>query len=112
MLPDRRGRRLQAVGEHLLGLGHAVLGQRRGVVLFVDVEVAGCLETIAILAFDLALVHLAALQLRDDAIDFVVEIGRFFRRARDDQRRAGFVDQDAVDFVDDREVVAALHHGR
>ena len=101
---------LQAMGEQLLGLGHARFGQRRGLVLFVDDEVAGRFETIAILALDLALVHFAALQLRDDPIDFVVEVGRLFRRARDDQRRAGFVDQDAVDFVDDREVVAALHH--
>ena len=28
---------------------------------------------------------------------------------RDDERRPRFVDQDAVDLVDDREVVAALH---
>ena len=87
-------------------------GQRRGLVLFVDDEVARGLETIAILALDLALVDFAALQLRDDAIDFVIQVGRFFGRARDDQRRARFVDQDAVDFVDDREVMAALHHRR
>ena len=30
------------------------------------------------------------------------------RRAGDDQRRAGLVDEDRVDLVDDREVVAAL----
>ncbi len=30
--------------------------------------------------------------------------------ARDDERRAGLVDEDRVDLVDDREVVAALHH--
>ena len=47
--------------------------------------------------------------LRDDAVDFVVEVGRFLGRARDDERRARFVDEDAVDFVDDREVVPALH---
>ena len=48
-------------------------------------------------------------RLRDDAIDFVIEVGRFLGRARDDQRRPRFVDQDAVDFVHDREVVPALH---
>ena len=48
-------------------------------------------------------------QLRDDPIDFVVEVGRLLGRTRDDQRRPRFVDQDAVDFVDDREVVPALH---
>ncbi len=30
--------------------------------------------------------------------------------AGDDQRGAGLVDEDRVDLVDDREVVAALHH--
>ena len=104
--------RLQPVREQLLGLGHAGLGQRRGLVLLVDDEVARGLEAIAILALDLALVDLAALQLRDDAIDFVIEVGRFLGRTGDDQRRARLVDQDAVDFVDDREVMAALDHRR
>ena len=88
------------------------LGQRRRLVLLVDDEVAGRFEAIAILALDLSLVHFAALQLRDDAIDFVIQVGRLFGRTGDDQRRARFVDQDAVDFVDDREVVAALDHRR
>ena len=83
-----------------------------GLVLLVDDVVARRFEALAVLALDLALVHLAALQLRDDAVDFVVEVGRFLGRARDDQRRARLVDQDGVDFVDDREVMAALDHAR
>ena len=50
----------------------------------------------------------ARLQLRDDAIDLVVEVGRFLGRAGDDERRPRLVDEDAVDLVDDREVVPAL----
>ena len=48
-------------------------------------------------------------QLRNDAVDLVVEVGGLLGGTRDDQRRPGFVDQDAVDLVDDREVVPALH---
>ena len=101
---------LHAMRHQLLGLGHAGFGQRRRLVLFVDDVVARRFEAVAILALGLALVHFAARQLRDDAVDFVIEVGRLFRGARDDQRRARFVDQDAVDFIDDREVMATLHH--
>jgi hypothetical protein len=45
------------------------------------------------------------------------DLGELARRVRsrraltaDDQRRARFVDQDRVDFVDDRVVQLALHH--
>ncbi len=100
--------RLQAVAEHRLGVGHAAFGQRHRLVLLVDDVVAGELEGFAIFRFDVALGDGAELQLRDDAIDLVVEVGRLLGRAGDDQRRAGFVDQDRVDFVDNREVVAAL----
>ncbi len=48
------------------------------------------------------------IKLRDDLVDSVVIVGSFFARTGDNQRRTGFVDQDRVDFVDDREVVAAL----
>ena len=95
--------------EQLLGLGHAALGQRHRLVLLVDDVVAGLLELLALLGLDVAARDRAGLQPRDDAIDLVVEVGRFLGRARDDQRRPRFVDQDAVDFVDDGEVVPALH---
>ena len=50
--------------------------------------------------------------LRDDAVDAVVLVDRLLGRAGDDERRPRLVDQDRVDLVDDREVVAALHHRR
>ncbi len=42
-------------------------------------------------------------------VDLVVSVGGFLGRARDDERGARLVDQDAVDLVDDREVELALH---
>ncbi len=48
-------------------------------------------------------------QLGDDAIDFVILVGGFLASAGNNQRGAGFVDQDGIDFVNDREIVAALH---
>ena len=48
-------------------------------------------------------------QLLDQRLALVVLMRRDRGRAADDERRARFVDQDGVDFVDDREVVAALH---
>ena len=95
-------------GEHLLGLRHAAFGQRDGLVLFVLDVVAGRFERLALLGLGVAADDGAHLQARDDAIDLVVEIGRLLGRARDDERRPRFVDEDAVDFVDDREVMPAL----
>ena len=99
----------QAVAEHALGFGHAGFSQRDGLVLFVDEVVARLLELFAVLGLDVALGDRAGRQLRDDAIDFVVEIGRFLGRTGNDERRPRFVDEDAVDFVDDGVVVASLH---
>ena len=47
---------------------------------------------------------------RHQRVDRVVEVGAVFERARDDERRPRLVDEDRVDLVDDREVVAALDH--
>ena len=47
-------------------------------------------------------------ELRNDFVDAVILVGGFFGGAGNDQRSAGFVDQDRVDFVDDGEMVAAL----
>ncbi len=44
-----------------------------------------------------------------DFIDAVILVGGFFRGAGNNQRRAGFVDEDGVDFIDDGEMMAALH---
>ena len=86
-------------------LQHAFFGERGGAVLFVDGVIAGGVFLARLLAFD----HFAALQVRDDLVGLVVLVGRFLAGAGNDQRRAGFVDQDRIDFVDDGEVVAALH---
>jgi hypothetical protein len=59
----------------------------------------------------LLLVHLvvrAGLQPWHDASEDAIPLGALLRGTRDDQRRAGLVDQDRVDLVDDGEVVAAL----
>ncbi len=99
---------LHAVGERGLGRRHAALGELHRLVLLVDDVVAGRLERFALLGLDLPLRHRAQLEAGDDAIDLVVEVGRFLGRPGDDQRGARFVDEDAVDFVDDGEVVPAL----
>src|SRR5947207_5166168 len=45
---------------------------------------------------------LLANKLLDKGFPLVVLMGRDRRRAADDQRGAGFVDQDGIDFIDDR----------
>ena len=50
------------------------------------------------------------LQIGDDVVDFVVELGRLVGLAADDQGRARLVDQDRVDLVDDPVVEIALDH--
>jgi hypothetical protein len=49
------------------------------------------------------------LQATHDRREPVVELGGVGDLARDDERGAGLVDEDRVDLVDDRVVVAALH---
>ncbi len=104
--------RAQAVCQQLLAPCHAALGERHGFVLFVEDVVARGFQAVAVLAFRVAARDGAGLQAGDDSIDFVIEIGGFLGRAGNDQRRARFVDQDAVDFVDDGEVVPALNEMR
>ena len=47
-------------------------------------------------------------QLLDERFPFVVLMRRNRRRSADDERRARFVDQDGIDFIDNRVIVAAL----
>ena len=71
-------------------LAHAFVGEIDGVVLLVDDEV------------------LLFLERAGDAVGFGV-LGRVVvRRTGDDQRRAGFVDEDVVDLVDDGEIPRPL----
>ena len=104
--------RLQPVREHLLGPGHPAFGERDGLVLLVLDEVPGGFEPIAVLALGVAPRHRARLELRDDAVHLVVQVGGFLGRSRNDERRPGLVDEDAVDLVHDREMVPALDEVR
>ncbi len=52
---------------------------------------------------------LALFQLGDNAIDPGILVGGLFAGAGNNQRGAGFVDQDGIHFIDDGEVVLALH---
>ena len=107
--PGRRARRGSSrCAEQLLGLGHAALGERDRLVLLVHQVVAGGLERLAVLGLGVAARHRPGLEPRDDPVDLVVEVGRLLGGPRDDERRPGLVDQDAVHFVDDRVVVPAL----
>ena len=86
--------------EQFLAAGHATLGQDDRADLLVDREVAVLL---------LALLDLSPLaQSGDDLVDDPVLLGRLLGGAGDDERRAGLVDQDGVDFVHDAEPVVAL----
>ncbi len=75
------------LGQQLLDMLVAGLGQRDDAGLLVELEIAG---------------H----ELRNELVDGDVELGAVVERAGDDQRRARLVDQDRVHLVDDGEVVA------
>ena len=79
-----------ADAEEPLALGDAFLSQHRRAVLLVD-RVVDLLP-----------------ELRDDAVDDEVLVGRLLGRARDDERRACLVDQDVVHLVDDGVLQLAL----
>ena len=75
--------------------------------LVLDV-IAGGFERLTLFRLGVAARHRTGLEAGNDAIDLVIEIGRLFGRPRDDQRRPRLVNQNAVDLVDDGEVVPAL----
>ena len=77
--------------QHLLQMHVALLGQGAGALLLVEIVVLGR-------------------QRRDVLVHRIVEVGLVVDGAGDDERGARLVDQDRVDFVDDRVIVAALHH--
>ena len=70
---------------------------RDGAVLEVDEVVAALLGALG-----------ARLELRDQAGERVVEVGRLLGLAADDERRPRLVDEDVVDLVDDPEEALAL----
>ena len=95
--------------DEFLGLLHAPLGRGDGLVLLVELVVVVDLGGVLALAERFQLFFgLDADQLFGQAGEGVVGLGRLFGRAGDDQRRPRLVDQDVVDLVHDREVVAAL----
>ena len=61
----------------------------------------------ALLLVDLVI---GLVETRNEGVDGVVEIRAVVERTGNDQRRARFVDQDGVDFVDDRIGMPALDH--
>ena len=88
----------------------APLGRRHGLVLLVELVVVVDLGGVLGLAqrFRASVFGRLALHLLGEAGERVVGLRRLLGRAGDDQRRPCLVDQDVVDLVDDREVVAAL----
>ena len=88
---ERFALELAGVAQQRLDLLHAGFGQRHRALLLVDL-VIGLVE------------------LGQEAIDGVVEVRTVVERAGNDQRRARFVDQDRVDFVDDRVEMRPLDH--
>ena len=90
--------------ERLLDLFLALLSEPGGAMLLFEDVVSRVSAVAGLVALD----RLSLLEPGNDAVRFVVLLGRGLGRARDDQRRACLVDQDRVDLVHDREVVPAL----
>ena len=76
----------------------ALFGRADGAVLEVDEVVAALLGALG-----------AVLEAGHEPGEREVQVGRLLGLAADDQRRAGLVDEDVVDLVDDREAALALH---
>ena len=55
---------------------------------------------------------IASDKIGDNAVDGIIEFGFIIRGAGDDQRRARFIDEDGIHFIDNGEGMTALHHLR
>ena len=88
---ERLALEVAGLAQQVLELLGAFLGEDRGALLLVDLVVG-------------------RLELQDEGVDRVVHFRAVLERTGNDQRRAGFVDQDRIDLVDDRVIVTALHH--
>ncbi len=86
---DGIGKILQA--EETFALAEALFGECGGAKFFVD----GIVDVLN--------------ELGNNLVDSGVLVGGLFGRAGNDQRSAGFVNQDGIDFIDDAELVAALN---
>ena len=91
-----------ADAEQLFDLLPALVGDGDGAGLLVDDVVAG--PGFGLEGFD----EFAEFKLGDDDVDAGVLVGGLVGGAGDDERGAGLVDEDGVDFVDDAVVVSAL----
>ena len=93
--------------EEFLRLLDTGLGQGRGLGLLVD-DVVG-VDDVVVLLLVVQLLDLVHLQGAGEAVGHLVQVGGLVAAAGDDQRGSGLIDQNRVDLVDHREVVAALH---
>src|SRR5262249_3796653 len=90
--------------QELFDLQDTFFGEGGGAMFFIDGVIAGGVLFTRLAPFD----HFAANQLGNDAVDLVVLVGGLFTRAGNDERRARFVDEDGVYFVDDGVLVDTL----
>ena len=88
--------------QHLLDLGHALVGEGGRMGLLVEPEIAGLFDALR------GLGGRAGLEGRDQPVRDRVDLRVLLRRPRDDERRPGLVDQDRIDLVDDREMQVPL----
>ena len=93
--------------EEFLRLLDTGLGQGRGLGLLVD-DVVG-VNDVVVLLLVVQLLDLVHLQGAGEAVGHLVQVGGLVAAAGDNQRRSSLIDQNRVDLVDHREVVAALH---
>src|SRR5215469_7607631 len=94
-----------ANAEQSLNFFPAVIGDGDVAVLFINYKITR--EYLGLARSGVLL--LAFFELGNDAVHFVILVGRLLAGARDDQWRTGFIDQDGVDFVHNRKVVPTLH---
>src|SRR5438477_7972372 len=92
-----------ANAQQSLSFVYAFFGQNRRMVLFIDHVVAGLFVFFQLFT---------ANKLWNNRVRLVVLVGRLFGWTRDDQRSARFVDQDRIDFINDRVIMAALYTRR
>src|ERR1039458_4326857 len=90
--------------QQLCSLVEAFFGEGCAAVLLVDRVVAGGVFLAGFLSFDFFAAH----EPGHDAIYLEILVGGFLARTGNDERRAGFIDQDGVDLVDDGVVKVAL----
>ena len=93
------------LSQHLLDVLVTLLAEKGLTGLFVHRIVARAKVRLALFIGDGGL----AGQARDDAVDFLVEVGIALGGTGDDQRGAGLVDEDGVHLVDDGVVGITLH---